>query len=129
MVQRFVLTSWLLCVALSSCGAPAEPPDTVNRWLDSRAGVSALNLGGAWTDSDWGSTYFQQHGNRLSGKLGAYTIYGSISGIVVSLAIYSGGVLNYTATLQMTPDGALLGKYFRTTQQTDGWPILLRRAQ
>lgn len=128
MRRGFVTVSFLASVLVLGCGAPVESTATVTSWLDSRAGGTAVNVAGSWTDREWGTTYFQQAGNRLTGKVGAYVAYGSINGYVVSLALYSGGALYYTATLQMSQEGVLAGKYFRTTRQEEGWPMVLTRA-
>lgn len=65
--------------------------------------------------------------NILSGAIGNYVIEGVVSGNKVYLVFLSGGVVYYTARLEMFEDGVLRGKYFDSDdkEQANGYPTSL----
>ncbi len=88
-----------------------------------------MNVSGAWKDRAWGSTYLRQCGSSVTGKVGSYNVYGRINGRVLSLSLWSNGAQYYTATLALDQHNILIGKYYRTTRQAYGWPMMLRRTR
>ena len=126
-IKAVIVLGITLFACLTASCHPSEPRETIVRWLRSRTGPVGMDIGGAWTDTDWGSCYFRQNGSYVTGKVGDYVAYGRINGCVLSLSLWYNGAQYYTATLTLDRPGLLVGKYYRTTLQQTGWPMMLRQ--
>jgi hypothetical protein len=84
-------------------------------WLDSCAGVAAVNLTGKWSDAtedSWGDADLMQTGNRVSGNLGMYEVDGTVSGVCVNLALKTDDWYYYSV-VAVASRNAIEGYYSR----------------
>ncbi len=125
---KIVLCAFILAVPTVSCGVQ-ESRETISTWLRARTGPAHINVAGAWKNREWGSTYLRQCGSSVTGKLGAYNVYGRINGRVLSVSLWYNGAQYYTATLVLEQQNVLIGKYYKTTRQAYGWPMMLKRSR
>lgn len=110
----------VLALALGAgCRAPGLDPTIATTWLDGKKDVPALDVSGAWESTanylagGWGSGVWIQKGAQVTGTLGPYTIEGRVSGKKLYLLILTDGRVHYTAVIEGTADGALLGTAVR----------------
>ncbi len=87
----------------------------VDSWLKISEGERPrINITGKWHDTQgsgffgWGEGYLRQEKNRVTGAIGGYDIKGVVSGKVVHLIFLSGGIVYYTARLEIFEDKDLL---------------------
>ena len=101
-------------------------------WLASKAksGSPEINIAGLWTNSDWGDSYFQQDGGRVSGTLGGYPVRGVVNQRAAYLVIYTSSRPAYTAVLWFESQDILVGSWARKKiihARADGEAIILHR--
>jgi hypothetical protein len=122
------------------CRPPAMQPQVASAWLDSHTEPAALDVSGDWESTadylagGWGGGTWIQKGNQVAGGLGPFTIEGRVSGQKLYAVISSGGRIYYTALLEPTKDGGLLGMAYpnqladaKDLRLTDQAPVSLRR--
>ena len=128
MKLKIILCAVTLARPAVSC-TPPESRETISHWLRSRTGPAQMNVAGAWKDPQWGSTFLRQCNSSVTGKLGDYNVYGRINGRVLSVSLWYNGAQYYTATLVLQQPHVLIGRYYKTTRQVYGWPIMLKRSR
>lgn len=109
-----ILKYFVFCLVILTLSCASVAPEKTKPWLDSRAGITNINMTGVWDAGGafaggWGEGRFTQTGNRISGTLGAYNVDGAVSGTEVFLVLYSANRY-YTAQLKKEKDGSYIGK-------------------
>ncbi len=130
-----------VCLTLSlifviSCTHAVLKQNEIDPWLNTISGGEPpkLDITGKWHDAEgstffgWGEGYFRQEGGKINGAIGKYNIKGVVSGKTVYLVFLSGGVVYYTARLEMFQD-LLTGNYFKADdkEQRKGYPTSFAR--
>jgi hypothetical protein len=105
--------------------------EQINPWLNTISGGEPpkIEITGRWRDTQgsgfftWGEGYLHQEQNKISGVIGDYNIEGVVSGKTVYLVLLYGGIVHYTARLEMFQD-LLTGNYFKANdkKQKKGYP-------
>ena len=128
-------------LSLVSCASLEIKQDEIDSWLISISGdsPSKIDVAGDWRDPDsisvkslkftgWGDGYIRQNQNKLKGAIGGYNVKGIVSGEIVYLVFYTGGIVYYTARLEVIDDGELAGEYFEADdrEQKRGSPTMFR---
>jgi hypothetical protein len=127
-----LVLSALIALALPSCKTAekyAHNNAATTQWLSASAGKALIDVTGYWRSDDWGTSYFTQKGNRVTGHLGKYPVTGVIRGHTLYLAATEEGWTYYTIAVSRVQRGALEGYYsdsvpFSTKNQS---PITLIR--
>ncbi len=97
-------------------------------WLNQQRGTATVNLTGLWGSQEWpGKWVLRQNGSKITGSIGVYTIDGTINGNNVYLIFSEYKYLYYTAKLKIMRDNSLEGRYYRTIEQKNGWPLILNK--
>jgi hypothetical protein len=98
-----------------ACSAPVLSNAQADTWLEAKAGAPDLDVSGAWESTSsfmgggWGSAAWVQKGSQVYGALGLYDVRGRIAGQKIFLVLSSRQRVYYTAMLEPTKDGGLLG--------------------
>ena len=120
---------------LVSCGMAMTKGQT---WLDSKKGNPEINVTGTWMSPEWGTATFKQWGSaklnqenrNVEGVLGDYPVRGVVSGNTISLLMYSGQKVDYSAELKASDNNTLKGfysKYAIVDESTSKRPMSLKR--
>ena len=129
----------LSLISFVSCASLEIKQDEIESWLIEISGDKPDNIhvAGDWRDPEsisvksfkftgWGDGYIRQTQNKLKGAIGAYYDKGIVSGDTVYLVFYTGGIVYYTARLEMIDEGELAGEYFEADdrEQKRGSPTM-----
>lgn len=113
----------LICMAsLSACSVVEEfntkrydrNNERGDAWLSDQMDPPTVDVSGTYRSKDWGRSFLAQSGRDVQGHIGDYPAKGIVSGDKVFLLVSEGGWYYYSAVLQMTHPGLLVGSYSRS---------------
>lgn len=89
------------------------------RWLAIKEGKADVIVDGSYSNPSWGGAVLVQKGNKVSGNLGVYEIEGVVNGKIIYLMIRYWEKLYFTAVLDASQPGKIMGNCYRGITYND----------